>query len=62
MNLEKQDFVEKIKSFEAKIQTLNSEIMKRDTWIAELQGDIILIKEDMLGHDEMIDTLNKTIL
>lgn len=51
-----------MKSFENKIQSLNQEILKRDTWVAQLQGDIVLLKEEMLGHNEMIETLNKTIM
>ena len=36
--------------------------MKRDSWIAHLQGDILLLKEDSQGKDEIIQSMQKTIM
>lgn len=54
LNLEKCNFVDIIKELENKIGALEKEILKRDTWNIELQGDILLLKEEIVGKNDML--------
>lgn len=62
LNLEKCNQIDISKQLELKIKEQEKEVMKRDSWIAHLQGDILLLKEDSQGKDEIIQSMQKTIM
>jgi hypothetical protein len=41
---------------------LKVDIMTRERWNAELQGDILLLKDEIKGRDEIIGELQQTIV
>ena len=53
---------EVIEDLQREVAGLKVDIMTRERWNAELQGDILLLKDEIKGRDEIIGELQQTIV